>query len=582
MGSGLSQNDRYDRGKPRKGMLALGAAVRRLLRQVELPARGLALLGAMTLFGAVVPLAAPRVLGLVVDALTGKPAWPVFIGDAADRVLFLIGIFLALQALSFAFSYSRDMLARRISQESLFSLRTRMFDALQRRTLLSLEREQTGALMSRVMEEPAVLESLFWGALASLVSAPITFAGIAVVLFVMDRELLAYALLPLPLMIVAGVFFISRMRGITALLHERTAALFAFLQERLAGSAIVRAFGMRERETARFRRLSDSAMELKLRMDKLLAQYLPLLAFATTLGIVFVLLAGTGRVMRGEISAGLLVSFIAYLAFFYGPLTEMSRAHFLLQNAAICSERIAEILEPRTEEQENRKGVRLESCRGEVELRNVSFRYDALSGEGISQPSASAKDTPSCHVPTAVGASPLPVDKEILSASGGSAKGGNRVQNDKSKSLEQNHASRGLVLKDMSLVIAPGEKVAIVGKTGAGKSTLSKLLLGLYEPTAGAVLLDGVPLCGIDAGSLAGCVSIVLQDDVVFNESLRANIVYGCAEDSPELDRRVGEAVKTACFDEVCRSLPDGLNTHAGENGERLSRGERQRLSIAR
>jgi ATP-binding cassette subfamily B protein len=429
---------------------------------------------------------------------------------------------LAVQAAAVILGYARDVTARRMSQEALFSLRTRMFAALQRRTLLSLEREKTGALMARLLEEPAVLESLFWGSLAGLVTAPLTFLGIAVVIFMMDVELALVALLPIPVMALLGLFFVSKMRAIAPQLHERMAGLYAFLQEKIAAASIVRLFGARKREVERFRTASDSYMELRLRMDKLMAQYLPLLGFLTMLGMAFVLAWGSEAVLRGSISAGKLIAFVTYLAFFYGPLTEMSRANFLLQNAVICVERIQEILEPHPKVVESRGTVRLQACGGRIELRDVSFWYD--DGDDAT---------------TAV-----------------------------------------RVLDKTSLTIGAGERIAVVGPTGSGKSTLVKLLLGLYAPREGEILLDGVSLASLDEESVALCLSAVMQDDIIFNDTLAANIAYGCPDGGDSA--RIEEAVRLTMLDEVVGDVPAGLDTVAGEGGWRLSGGERQRLSIAR
>ncbi|MDX9833520.1 MAG: ABC transporter ATP-binding protein, partial [Anaerolineae bacterium] len=423
---------------------------------------------------------------------------------------------------------SGDMFIRHaLGEKFLLDLRVHLYAYLQKLSLSFFERRSTGELMSRVTNDVNALENFVTHGSALALVDLLRLGGGAVILLILDVRLALLVLLPVPVLAVAMRMFNTRIRPVYRGVRARLGDLNAQLQDNLSGIRVIQAFGQEDRELARFAVESTNYYQARVRGIRYWSTFFPGMRFVASLGTAIVLGAGAWMVVQGQMSLGTLVAFLSYMTSFYEPINRLTEIDNVFQEAIAAGERIFELLDEPPDIQDAPGAVELRAIEGSVVFDDVHFRYG----------------------------SPCP----------GIVAEGYDADRD--------------VLHDVDLAMAPGEVVALVGPSGAGKTSIANLLCRFYDPIHGRVLVDGHDLREVQLASLRKQVAVVLQDTFLFNSSIRENLLYGKPDAT---DEELHAAARAAYAHEFIVELPDGYDTEIGERGVRLSGGQKQRLALAR
>jgi ATP-binding cassette subfamily B protein len=478
------------------------------------------------LCSAAVELVVPWVTGLAIDrALPARDMGMLWQLGAA---------FVAAMLLSFVLEATQTLLTTTLGQHVMYDLRRQIFGHLQRLSLSFYDRTPVGRLMTRVTSDVEVLNELFSSGVVAVFGDVFTLVFIAVFMFAVDWQLALVTFCVLPLVFIAAAAFRTRIRDAYRDLRIRLARINAFLQERISGMSVVQLFG-READTAtRFRKITGDHLEAHLRSVTYYALFFPVIEVLTALSLASAIAYGGMRVLGGTATVGVLTAFIMYARRFYRPIQDLSEKYNMLQDAMASSERIFKLLDtPAAVDTAQETPLVNRLQRGEIEFKDVWFAYQTTDGEVAAPPP---------HPPT----TPPQYD---------------------------------WVLRGVSFKAKAGERVAVVGHTGAGKTTLIGLLMRFYEPQRGEIFIDGVPLRDLPVRELRARISLVLQDIFIFSRSVDYNIRLGRTDISDARVRAAAERVGAHTFIEA---LPHQYETPLGERGLALSVGERQLLSFAR
>jgi ATP-binding cassette subfamily B protein len=473
-----------------------------------------------------VRLALAVVVGLVaIDALA-TIAFPSLarlavdggINGHAPSILWLaVGIGLGVVVVDWVVVFAQTVLTARVGESRLYLLRVRSFAHLQRLGLDFYERELGGRIMTRMTTDVDALSSFLQTGLAQAIVALLTVLGVATALLVTDLELALVALAVMPILLVATVVFRRLSSVAYAEARERVGVVNADLQENVAGLRVAQAHTHEDAAAAHFAGASDAYRRARLRAQRLIATYFPGASLLSDLAQAAVLGVGASRVASGNLSDGILVAFLLYLSMFFGPVQQLSQVFDGYQQARVGLARISELLRTPTSVPAPAEPVAVGTLRGEVELRDVGFSYSG--GEG------------------------------------------------------------NPALSQVSLHVPAGRTVALVGATGAGKSTVVKLVARFYDTTSGSVRIDGVDVRRYDLPGLRHRLGVVPQEAHLFVGDIASNIAYGRPDARPaeieEAARRVGAL-------DVVASLPAGFRQPVGERGGGLSAGQRQLVALAR
>lgn len=432
-----------------------------------------------------------------------------------DLILPLVGGLVLVYALGGLTEFGDQFLRHTIGERFLYDLRVRLYDHLQRLSLSFFERTSTGELMSRVSNDVNALEQFITHGTILTAVAFVRLFGATIVLLTLEWRLALLSLLPVPLIALGLRWFNRRARPIYRRVRDRLGDINARLQDDLAGIRVIQAFGQEAVELERFRGVSATYMGERIASIKTWSTFFPALGFLSNLGGVLVLGAGAYMVVQGEVTLGTLVAFLSYIVSFYEPIRRLTDIDNIIQQAAAAGDRIFELLDEAPDIQDAEHAVALENVQGEVLFEGVRFTY----GDGEE------------------------------------------------------------VLHDVDFHVQPGEVVALVGPSGAGKTSIANLLCRFYDPTHGRVLLDGHDLRDVRIDSLRRHVAVVLQDTFLFNGTIRRNLLYG-KPDATEAE--LFAAAEAAYAHDFILSLPEGYDTEIGERGVKLSGGQRQRLALAR
>jgi ABC-type multidrug transport system fused ATPase/permease subunit len=438
-------------------------------------------------------------------------------GDLSTLNLCVLAFFVA-ALVNWGASYVQTYLVGWVGQRALQDLRVRIFQHLQTQSIGFFSRKRAGVLISRMTNDVQALDQLVTDGVVTLFQASLTLVGTAVILLLLDVKLALLTFLVFPFLFAGSLAFRLASANAYKLTRERIASISAYLQETLSGIRVVRAFGQERRHLRQFEALNNDNLDANMKTVYLNAAYFPaveLMAAVATAGIV---LYGGSQAIEGAVTIGVLVAFIAALNNFFDPIQQLSQLYTTYQSGMAALDKIFELLDEEPDLHDKPGAVALPRIRGEVGFECVSFRYG--SGEDAAW-----------------------------------------------------------ALRDVDLKIPAGQTVALVGATGAGKSTLAKLVARFYDPTDGRVLVDGVDVRDVKARSLRSQLGIVPQEAFLFSGSVRDNIAFGCP-DAPET--QIEEAARAVGAHEFIAELPDGYDTEVGERGVQLSAGQRQLVAFAR
>jgi ABC-type multidrug transport system fused ATPase/permease subunit len=489
--------------------------LKRLLKYVHPYWKTLLLVSLFLLVGTGLHLLPPLVQRAVIDEV-------VEAGDLSRLTRLigaLIGVYFLIQFVDFADLYTRHV----VGEKFIFDLRVRLYEHLQGLSLSFYENTSTGELMSRVSNDVNELEKFITHGIALTVADLLRLIGASVVLLVLDWKLALILLIPLPLLAYSLVLFNRRVQPIYKRVRARLGDINANLQDTLSGIRVVQAFDREESELQRFRGVSRDYLEERVAAIRTWSFFFPTFRFVSALGGALVLGFGARMVVNGRLTLGTLVAFLSYIISFYEPLRRLTEVDNTFQQAIAAGGRIFELLDQTSQIQDAPGARPLGEIEGRVAFEEVHFRY----GE----------------------------------------------PEDGSDPEESN------VLHEISFEIEPGQAVALVGPSGAGKTSIANLLCRFYDPDRGRVLVDGQNLKDVQIQSLRQQVAVVLQDTFLFNTTVRENLMYGNLEAGEE---EMIAAARSAHAHEFIAEMPEGYDTMIGERGVKLSGGQKQRLSLAR
>jgi ATP-binding cassette subfamily B protein len=452
---------------------------------------------------------------VLIPALSGRAVNAI---DDADRDTLVAAALLIVAAglARLVLTVFRRLIAGRVSLGVELDLRDAVYGHLQSLELAFFDRQQTGQLMSRATVDLQSVRFFLGYGLVFMMQALLTIVMAAAAMLLLQPGLAAIALIPVPFVVWVAYRYGVKARPAAQEVQQRLAELTAEAEENISGVRVVKAFSREGRQLARFRHATERVFAQAMRSTRIQAGYSPFIGFLPQLGLAAILFFGGRRVIDGEMSLGDFTAFYAWLLMLLGPMRMLGMALGMAQRATASGARLFEVLDTEPRIASPADPAPLPEGRGRVELRNVTVRY-----EGAAEPS----------------------------------------------------------LRDVSLDVAPGTTVALVGPTGSGKTTLVQLIGRLYDPVEGAVLLDGADVRTLALEDLRRAVATVDDSPFLFSATVAENIAYARPDATRE---EIEEAARRAQAHEFIERLADGYDTLVGERGLTLSGGQRQRLAIAR
>jgi ATP-binding cassette, subfamily B, bacterial MsbA len=509
---------------------------RRLFRYVQPYRRRLLVAIVCLVISSLLGLMVPLVAGLLVDALAGtttagrstvfstvfnfytdvlKRNPPEFRGGVLNWVALVMLGVFIIQGL---FNFAQSYLLAYVGERVVADLRVQVFQHLQSLSLRFFSDRRVGELTSRVTSDVTVIQQTTTVNIAVLLQNTISFVGGVVLMLYLSYKLTLLTMVVIPLMAGAAILFGRRIRSISTEVQDRLANATAVLEETIAGVRVVQSFAREPYEIGRFRVAIEEAFRTSMRRTRVRSTFLPIVSFLGFSALVLVLWYGGRLVITREMSSGDLVTFLFYSGTIAASLGTFTGLYSQLQEAVGATSRVFGILDTLPDIRDKPGATKLPTLVGHVEFRNVNFAYEGESEDGV-------------------------------------------------------------VLRNVSLDVQPGEIIALVGPSGAGKTTLVNMIPRFYDPNHGSILVDGHDLRDVQLASLRGQIGIVPQESLLFSGSIRDNLSYGRLEAT---DEEIREAARAANADEFIRSLPLGYDTLVGDRGLKLSGGQRQRVAIAR
>ncbi len=470
------------------------------------------------LFISALELLKPWPLKIIIDnVLSGKPLpWGPAVGWSPHRLLLFSCIGLVIVYVMLGgLHILNNYTTIRIGQGMVNDLRRDLYSHLQRLSLSFYHRQQLGDLMYRITADTMGIQTLTMNGLFAILWASVLLGGMLIVMFWVDWYLTLLALAVCPALFCAIALLNKKMSLAATEAHQKGSTVYSVVQRTLSGMRVIQAFTKEEDEGRRFLQASTESLAAELRLYNLQNFYYAVVNLTIAAGTAAILWVGTRHVLAGDLSVGEMIVFTSYLASLYGPINSIFQTYGLVQSAKAGVRRAFEILESEERLPDGSRVFQPLGPRGQISFEDVSFGYDA------SQP----------------------------------------------------------VLKKINLHVAAGKKIAIVGPTGAGKSTLVSLLPRFYDPQSGRVKIDGVDIREFELKSLRQKIAMILQPPLVFPLTIRENIAYGRPDASME---EIVSAAQVAQVHEFVERLPQKYETVVSEQGSSLSEGQKLRLTIAR
>ena len=474
-------------------------------------------------------LAPPYLAGKAIDS-------GIVTGDVSALNLIVVA-FVVVAALYAGASFLQTYLVGWVGTRALQDLRERVFTHLQSMSIGFFTRRSPGVLISRLTNDIEALNQLVTDGVVTMLSSSLTLIGVVVILLALDVKLALVTFLTFPLVAAASVVFRIVSHGAYRLTRERIAAVTAYLQETLSGVRVVRSFSQEPRHAEAMTELNEANREANMKTVYLNASYFPAIELLSTAGIAAILLYGGTQAIDGAIQIGLIVAFVGYLQVFFEPIQQLSQLYTTFQQGMAALDKIFELLETEPDMVDAPDAIDPGELRGEIEMDNVWFSYAGASDVAVP-----------------------PTRREEVRHRGA---GGDE----------------DWAMRDVSLHVPPGQTLALVGATGAGKSTFAKLVARFYDPQRGRVLVDGHDLRGVQQRALRSRLGIVPQEGFLFSGSVRENIAFGRPDAALEEIEAAAAAVGAT---EFIAGLPEGIETQVGERGVQLSAGQRQLVAFAR
>lgn len=412
-------------------------------------------------------------------------------------------------------TYGQNYMMAYVGQRVVIDIRETLFKHLQRLDQAYFDTRKTGVIMSNITSDVGALQQAIVDNLISFMTEGVTLVGSLVFMFYLDWKLSLLTLIIVPVVLGLTNVFGKRLRSAGHEVQGRTADITAFLQEVISGARVIRSFARESFEFKRFEKENKNNFDAAMKATKLTAIMGPMVEFSAAIAVVVILWYGGYSVVQGYITAGSLIAFLIYAINLANPVKRLTQVYGNIQKALAAGDRVIDILETQPHVKELPTAKTMDHVKGEVHFDNVQFSYDA----------------------------------------------------------------ENLALKGVTLHVKPGQTVAIVGPSGAGKSTIANLLPRFYDVTGGSIRIDGMDIREATFTSLRENIGLVPQDTMLFNASVRDNILYGRLDATEE---EVLAAAKAANAIEFIEKLPQGFDTMVGERGNSLSGGQRQRIAIAR
>ncbi len=420
-----------------------------------------------------------------------------------------------LMLLKGVFSYFQRYLTSYVGQRVVTNLRNQVYQHLQMMSMGFHESQRTGEMIARITSDVGQIQSIVSTGVISLLTQSFLLMGIFVAVLLINWRLTLLTFTVVPLIIYVVSKAGKRIRGISHRVQETVADLTAILQETFSGIRVVKAFTMEKHEAKRFAKENEASFQASMKSAQALAFLTPTVEILFVVGLAIVLWYGGIEVLQGRLTTGKLITFFTYIAMVGTPLTILTNIFNNLQQALAAADRLFEVLDYQEELKDVPNAISLSAISGEVEFKDVTFGYQ--------------KDN--------------------------------------------------IILSNINLKVAPGEIIALVGPSGAGKTSLVNLIPRFYDPISGEILIDGQNIKMLKISSLRKQIGLVPQETVLFGVSIRENIAYG---KPGATEKEIIAAAKMANAHDFIMELPKGYATLAGERGSKLSGGQKQRIAIAR
>ncbi len=452
-----------------------------------------------------------------------KLAGPYLVKIAIDRYIMakdydglvrISGIFFGLLLLQFVVRYAQTYMMQLTGQMVNYDLRMQIFTHLQRENLSFFNKNPVGRLLTRVTSDVQVLNELFSSGVVAVFGDFVTLIGIVIVMFSVDWKLSLVTFISVPFLVLATILFRKKVRNSYRKIRLRIARVNAFLQEHISGMKIIQLFAQERKVFNNFDSINASLKDAHIKSVFYYAVFFPVVELIGAVSLALIIFYGGSQLLKGAVTFGVLVAFIQYAEMFYSPIRDLAEKYNILQSAMASSERIFKLLDREPEIVSPKDGVKPEKLRGEIEFKNVWFAYE-----------------------------------------------------------DENY-----VLKNLNFKVNPGETIALVGATGAGKTSIINLLFRFYEFQKGNIYIDGIDIRDYDIQALRRQMGLVLQDVFIFSGDVTDNIGLGEEIDDDE----VISVARYVNAEKFIKKMENGYKSRLQESGSNLSEGQRQLLSFAR